>query len=293
MRTARTTPLLTGMSNDRPGRTVSYATRMRAASREHVSSHGTPTTRLSAPGAILPSHIRSGSSEMVPLWIGKHGLAMSPAPGERPVKATPGGIEAVLESSNRVLMPVDRYTAAAAIRECKGTAPGRGLNVLTRLPVSPHLIVLSTALAHKFWTPAGANGRDIATWARLLGTGSDPAGYRQLIETALDGEVNMVQESLGVSAIRKIEQPVRAIAGKRGAAAAATMFSLASSLSDAWSFYERTDNSLRSLALARGEVVALTGARHSNGLARARLSTPCKMKPRKVLIFGSPDTSVG
>lgn len=244
--------------------------------------------RMTAPAAVLPESIRADGSECVPVWVSRSGLMMRDLGGAS-TAATPGAIQDVLTSANRVLMPVDRQALAGMVRLCKQSAghegTARALDVTTRMQVNPRVLVLSDALSRKFWTPDGANRHSIGAWTALLGSRGDADGFTSLARTVMDGPMDLRPQRDARKAVRDAEFALRRSAHKPGPYAAMTLFNAATAVSEAWSSYERVDPLLRDKWLASGEVVRLRDVRWERGQVVARLSTPCKLKPKTVLAF--------
>lgn len=290
-------------AGDHPRNVRHLSAHMRAASAEHLSAHGRPLRRMAGPGGLHRSGTETDGRNTVPVWLTDKGVVMSvPGAGLAPTRVTAEQVKAVLGSPRFLLMPLTPRAAMAL-----ESAVGRGgsdeaastaqhVGVLRRLTASSKMLVLSTALARAFWTPAGTEADDVTAWAAALGTSDDPDGWRELARHALTSaddhrgkhtdEHGMVTAREYAVQIQNIEDKMDpAVLGRRSATSAASAFSMATSVDEHWSAICRTDELLVPYYLRTGEVVEVSDRAWVGSSVHGSLSAPSKVKCGDVLVM--------
>ena len=181
------------------------------AKREQAEQHGEPTDRSTTP-SVLPGLVDEETGPITPLvymWIDEdsdrilHVTDTAPGiGGGAPVNA--GVLADLIDAGHRLVMP-DDLVATRLLRACSAAArsndPAKAdlaarvvhqLGVMSHLSWSSFFIVLTRALARRFWLPASLDVEDALAWADAFGLDADRmdhATMRRLVDLASDGVI--------------------------------------------------------------------------------------------------------
>jgi hypothetical protein len=264
------------------------ATNLHVQSSERVAVGQLPLLRTEIPG--------------MPRDCDEHGFMFVISGGAKPVILESNGssdrigpnaeeIIDLYEQGHRMLF-TDRATLSAVLRvlnrtgNYKNKKAAQVIAYLAKLPMAYHAVVLTDALALKYWAPVGCD--DLAGWVAAFGmtSMSDVGAIRSLIERAGEGTSPVFPCAFGYRLGRGLFRSLRA--GKRSSIDA---YRKINSHMEMWGAVQRTDRHLRSSFLRTGDVVKVTPFKCLGGIIEATATTPFKLRPgSSVFVF---DDSAG
>lgn len=276
-----------------------FTEHLRAAS----AASSVPLRRMAGPGSLRRAGTEDDGRNTVPLWVGPHGM-MADVPGVGTMRIKTDTLDQALSSARYLLMPLTPQAAFLAESYCQKRAGSSTpdaevsqlIAVLRRMECSSMLLVLTSALARTFWTPAGMDGADLPGWCAAFRVSNDPAGWRLLAQAVLnpasDHEAKHTDEN-GIVTHREYGQNImqmedkvdKSILRRRSTTNAAAAYDLVTSIDEQWGAICRTDALLIPYHLLRGEVVEVHRRSWQGSQVAGVLSTPCKVRTGSVLVM--------
>lgn len=252
-----------------------------------------PIERMAAPSTLRRASTAEDGHLVAPFWT-KGSDLMVAFPGEAPKIADAESVSTAFNSPGILAMPVDRTAHKAMIKRCDKAgethrATTRLLDFAVRMPMSSRMLVLTEALARKFWIQTDLSTSSVTDWCTAFGMTRKVESLvwlagRVFDETNMTGKQNTYRTSMF-----EAEEKALASVVERGTSAAIAAFESSNSVSEAWSAYERIDAVLRYRYLVTGEVARITPIRRNGTEVVAALSTPFKVREGEVMAVSESD----
>lgn len=279
--------------------TVSWIAERRAISAARVAAGRAPLHRLSVPTAAS-----AFVDERSVVWAEPAGPAKRSAgrpmicDGVTPRPLKLADVEPVLaaETAHRLVFADEAAlrSTLALIRRC-GQVVGRpadrvagALGYLAGQPRSGRVLVATAAAARRFWLPAGSTEASLAAWARAFRLPAGASAPFLAAELVRRCAAPAARDDLpGLALVSRADGPAAALARSlfRGRSSDHVVaYREANALAECWGAVERTDPLLREWFALNGEVVSFEPRKLLGGLIEGPVSTPCKLRPGKVLV---------
>jgi hypothetical protein len=240
--------------------------------------------------AITPDH----PSTRVTVFSGGAKPVVTPLNGGRTAATDPGMVAVIMDlylAGGRMIF-TDRATLNAVTKvlnrtgDYKAKKAAQVITYMTKVPMAYQSVVLTDALASKYWAPTGCN--TLSGWMAAFGMPTSPpatGAIRALIERASDGTMTMFPAALSEASVKGLFDSLRA--GKKSSIDA---YRKINSHMEMWGAVQRTDRHLRSSFLRTGDVVKVTPFKCHGGIIEATATTPFKLRPgSSVFVFNDTD----
>ncbi|MEJ7648597.1 MAG: hypothetical protein WKF57_06020 [Nakamurella sp.] len=274
---------------------------------------GHPLERMMQPGALRRISVDPSAVDVTFFWERSGKLVCAEA-GSPVRKATPGDVVRSL-SVGGTCSPVNRVVATKLAGLLKSALPSadalikptlmaslRMIRFATGATASSRLVVLTDALANKFYLPTSTRPAILTSWVKAFGLSvspTDPAHTMAILLAKVWDSPLITNDLTGTGAENpwraalKSEETAESAFVYGGAGDQSTQFGAATAISEAWGAIERVDPLLRHRCVVAGSVTRIRAVRRHGVTIIADAITAPRVKEGGIMVTAADHVGYG